>query len=223
MKKAMALLFMIVLALPVTAAGEGLSVPTDSFIERAGIEADAATRERIESFLAERYISERVLGMIDDGLLAKYARHLAEDLPISYPALTESPSTPMPEGASPLQLAVLQPDGAATECLLADFERGVVYYDEAAPLTDDVCLAQYAGRLSASDGEGLVALLGGLTLEDQIGQGAGVELGAIRLAVAWEGGVTRCSAMGEGVSDEFLQGVRALLDAGRAAAQGDNL
>lgn len=222
MRRALLLLLAIMLAWP-GATGEGSTVPVDSFIERAGIEADAGTREKIEDFLKSRYISQRVLDRLDDGMVRKYAQYLAKDIPISYTELTDAPSEPLPEGAGIKTLAVLRPDGAATECLLIDFERGLVYYDETAPLTDDVCLAKYAGTLTEASTSALLAILGELPLEDQIGEPGGVEVSALRLCLGWDGGVTRCAAMGEGVSDEFLRGVRALLDAGRAAAQGDDL
>ena len=136
------------LALPLAARGEGADVLVETFIQRTGIQADAALREKIGTFLREKYITPQVLDMIDDALLQSYARHLSEGLPIDYAALLDDPSQPMPEGAKVLQLAVLLPQGATMESLLADFERGLVYYDENWPVPQDVCRAQYAGTLS---------------------------------------------------------------------------
>ncbi|MBR0368879.1 MAG: hypothetical protein IJH86_10870 [Clostridia bacterium] len=221
MRKVMIILLALVLALPLAARGEGADVLVESFIQRTGVRADAAMREKIGAFLREKSISAQVLDMIDDALLQSYARHLSEDIPIDYAALLDAPSLPMPEGAKVLRLAVLQPEGAAMESLLADFERGLVYYDENWPVPEDVCRAQYAGTLSDAAGAALLERLDGMTLEDQCGDIAGMEFGAIRVAVAWEGGVTRCTAAGEGVSEAFLDGVCALLETGRAAAQGE--
>ena len=221
MRKVMIILLALALALPLAARGEGADVLVESFIQRTGVRADAAMREKIGTFLREHYISAQVLDMIDDALLQSYARHLSEGLPIDYAALLDAPSQPMPEGAKILRLAVLQPQGASMESLLADFERGLVYYDENWPVPEDVCRAQYAGPLSEAAAEALLKRLDGMTLEDQCGDIAGMEFGAIRVAVAWEGGVTRCMAGGEGVSEAFLDGVGALLATGRAAAQGE--
>ena len=221
MKRAIFLLLAILLALPPTAMGEGTDMAADAFIERAGIEADESLRERIETFLRERYISGPVLAMMDDDRVKKYARYLSEDLPIDYEWLLEAESTPMPEGANILQFAVIVPQGAAMESLLADFERGLLYYDPAWPVPEDVCRARYAGALSYSEGAALLGLLEGLPMESQAGAIPGAELSAIRVAVAWEGGVTRCMAGGEGVSEDFLNGAEALLEVGRAAARGD--
>ena len=221
MRRWIVILLALMLALPLAARGEGADVPVETFIQRSGIQADAAMREKIEAFLREKAISAPVLDMIDDALLQSYARHLSEDLPIDYAALLDAPSQPMPEGAKILRLAVLQPQGASMESLLADFERGLVYYDENWPVPEDVCRAQYAGTLSDAAGAALLEQLDGMTLEDQCGDIAGMEFGAIRVAVAWEGGVTRCMAGGDGVSEAFLDGVGALLATGRAAAQGE--
>lgn len=222
MRTAILICLALMLALPM-AAGEGQGMPVDAFIERTHIEADEQLRERIDALLREKAITARVLDMMDDALLLKYARNLEADWPVAYPALEEAPSVPLPQGAEIRQLAVMQPDGAVTECLLADFERGLVYYDETSPLIRDVCRAQYAARLNNSDARALLELLDGLPAEDQIGESEGVEVNALRLCLAWDGGVTRCSAMGAGTSEIFLRRARALLDAGRAAAQGDGL
>ena len=221
MRRWIVILLALMLALPLAARGEGADVPVETFIQRSGIQADAAMREKIEAFLREKAISAPVLDMIDDALLQSYARHLSEDLPIDYAALLDAPSQPMPEGAKILRLAVLQPQGASMESLLADFERGLVYYDENWPVPEDVCPAQYAGTLSDAASAALLKRLDGMTLEDQCGDIVGMEFGAIRVAVAWEGGVTRCMAGGDGVSEAFLDGVGALLATGRAAAQGE--
>ena len=218
---AMLIVLALALALPLAARGEGADVLVETFIQRTGIQADAALREKIGTFLREKYITPQVLDMIDDALLQSYARHLSEGLPIDYAALLDDPSQPMPEGAKVLRLAVLLPQGATMESLLADFERGLVYYDENWPVPQDVCRAQYAGALSDAAAAALLKRLDGMTLEDQCGEITGVEFSAIRVAVGWEGGVTRCMAGGEGISEAFLDGVSALLATGHAAAQGD--
>lgn len=220
MRKAIAICLALMLALPI-ASGEGLAMPVDAFIERTHIEADDRLRAEIEDFLRQRFITARVLDMMDDALLSRYARNLQNGWPIAYPELEDAPSAPMPEGARILRLAVLWPDGAATECVLADFERGIVYYDETAPLTRDVCAAQYSAHLTDASARALAALLDGMTFEDEIGASDGVEVGALRVCVAWDGGVTRCAAMG--AADGLTDRARALLDAGREAAQGDDL
>lgn len=222
MKKTMALLLAIMLALPMMACGEGSDVLVDAFIERAGIEADDGLRVKIADFMEENYISAPVLEMIDAARLARYAQHLAEDLPISYSDMTEAESAPMPEGAKILQLAVMVPQGAAMESALIDFERHLAYYDETFPVPEDVCRAAYGGALSDADAEGLLEILGGMTLEDRVGDLDVVDLNAICVIVAWDGGVTRCTAAGEGLPEDFTSSVRALLDAGRAAARGGN-
>lgn len=224
MKRAIILLLALTLALPLRALGEGSDMAVvDAFIERAGIEADEATRDRIDAFLRSRYISAQVLDMIEDARLQRYAEYLANDWPIDYPELLEAPSEPLPGDAAIRQIAVLQPQGAATESMLADFERGVVYYDPTFPVPEDVCRAEYAGALSEAHAEALRSILSGMTLADWAGRIDGMELGTVRVAVAWEGGVTRCVAAGEGVPEDFINGVMALLDEARAAAQGDDL
>lgn len=223
MRMLLTMVMILVLALPTVAVGEGSDLPVDAFIERTHIDADDPLRARIEAFLSERYISAQVLENIDDELLSAYARNLEQDLPISYEFLTDEPSHPLPEGAEIRQLAVLQPDGAAVESLVVDFERGVVYYDGTAQLVPDVCRARYAARLSDADRAAILKILNTITFEDRIGEIAGMEVGALRLCASWDGGVTRCAAMGMGVSEVFLGSVRALLDAGRAAAQGEHL
>ena len=220
MKKVLILVLAILLALPFGACGEGMDVPVDAFIQRAGIEADAGLREKIADFLQERNITEPILQLIDDGRIARYASHLMDGLPIDYAFMTSEDSQPMPEGAKIAQMAVLFPQGAAMESLLVDFERALVYYDETFPVTEDVCRAEYAAPLTDADAEKLLALLDGVTMQDQMGEMPGVELSAIRVIAAWEGGVTRCMAAGTGVSEDFLDGVQAMLDAGRAVAQG---
>ena len=221
MRTAILICLALMLALPV-AMGEGQGMPVDAFIERTHIEADALLRGRIEDLLREKAITARVLDMMDDALLEHYARNLQNDWPIAYFELEDAPSEPMPEGARIRQLAVLQPDGGVTECTLVDFERGLVYYDETTPLIPDVCRAQYAARLSGEDGEALLGLLDGMRFENAIGESAGVERDALRICVAWDGGVTRCAAMGAG-TETIAQRARALLDAGRVAAQGDDI
>ena len=45
MRNTLVLLLALLLALPFGACGEGMDVPVDAFIQRAGIEADAGLRE----------------------------------------------------------------------------------------------------------------------------------------------------------------------------------
>ena len=220
MRRTLLILLAVLMALPMCARGEGMNVPVEAFIARAGIEADEALKSRIEAFLRERFISAPVLDMMDDARLHAYARHLAEDLPIAYPDLMDGSSEPMPEGAAIRQAAVLWPQGAAMESLLVDFERGLVYYDETFPVPEDVCRAQFAGMLTDADRERLTGLLLNVPMEGRDGEPGGIELSAIRVAVVWDGGATRRVT---GDADElFLESVRALLDAGRDAAQGDD-
>lgn len=221
MKRAMLLLLTLLLALP-TAMGEGSDMPVDAFIARTGIEADAAMRARIGDFLREQSITAPILDMIDDARLARYARHIAEDIPISYGAMLKGPSEPLPGDAPILQLALTVPQGAAMESLLIDFERGLAYYDETFPVPEDVCRAQYAGPLSEAAGQALVGLIRSVPAEVP-GESVGVELSAVRLSVAWAGGVTRLAVSASGASEAFMKSVWALLNAGRAAAQGEDL
>ena len=209
-------LLALMLALPAASSGEGNDVPVDAFIARTGI--DDALRGKVEDFLRDRGITSRTIGMIDDDRLTRYAKHLANDLPISYDDLLDAPSTPLPDGTRICRLAVLVPQGAAMESLLIDFDRKLVYYDETYPVPRDVCRAKYAGRLSDGDATKLMDILNTLSLEDETGVIKGVELGAIRLAVQWDGGVTCLT----GTSEQFIYTVRALLSAGRAAAQGED-
>ena len=209
-------LLALMLALPTASSGEGTDVPVDAFIERTGI--DAALRGKVEDFLRGRGITARTISMIDDARLCRYAEHLAADLPIAYDDLLDAPSTPLPEGAQFHRLAVLVPQGAAMESLLTDFDNKLIYYDETWPVPRDVCRAKYAGPLSDGDAQALMTLLNTLPLEDQTIDITGTDLGAIRVAVQWDGGVTRCT----GTSEDFIDTVRALLDAGRAAAKGED-
>ena len=223
MKRILMIVLALVLALHPAVSGEGMDVQVDAFVQRAGIEADAAMREKIAAFMRGHSITARILDMMDDALLARYARCLAGDIPIDYRFMLEDPSLPMPEGAQIRQLAVLVPDGAVMPSMLADFERGLVYYDEAYPVPEDVCMAEHAAPLSEEAAAAILKALEGVPLEDHIGEMTGVEFSAIRVAVAWQGGVTRCMAGGEGVPQSFLDGVRALLELGGAAALGDNI
>ena len=209
-------LLALMLALPTASSGEGTDVPVDDFIERTGI--DVALRGKVEDFLRDRGITARTLGMIDDARLSRYAEHLINDLPIAYDALLDAPSTPLPEGAQIHQIAALIPQGAAMESLLIDFDNKRVYYDETYPVPRDVCRAACAGPLSDGDALRLTEILNTIPFEDGPVDIKGVELGAVRLAVQWDDGVTRCT----GTSGDFIDGVRALLDAGRAAAQGED-
>ena len=209
-------LLALMLALPTASSGEGTDVPVDAFIERTGI--DVALRGKVEDFLRDRGITARTINMIDDDRLSRYAKHLANDLPIAYDELVDAPSTPLPEDAQITRLAALMPQGAAMESLLIDFDNKRIYYDETWPVPRDVCRAKYAGPLSDEDAARLMDMLNSIPLDDQSGDIKGVELGAIRLAVQWDGGVTRAT----GTSGDFIDGVRALLSAGRAAAQGED-
>lgn len=222
MKRVLIWLLTLLLALPFAAVGEGTDVPVEAFIEKTGIEADAATRARIEDFLRSQFITAPMLEMIDVDRLGRYAEYLKADIPISYAALTEAPSQSRDPGAALTQLALTVPQGAATESLLVDFERARVYYDETWPVPMDVCRAQYAGPLSEADAAKLKALIDAIPAEAP-GAGTGVELSAVSLCIAWDGGVTRLTAAGSDASEAFMNSVWALLDAGRAAAQGENL
>ena len=219
MKAMIGLLLALMLALPLTSSGEGAATAADRFIARAGIEADAALREEIETFIDEQGYTPAMLDNMDPARLACYAEHLAQDLPISYAELLDAPSAPLPDGTEIKQLAVLIPQGAATESLLVDFKRQRVYYDENFPVPRDVCRAAHAGPLSDADGEELYKLLADASFDDAPVEPSGVELGAPQLAVGWDGGVARCSA---GASQDFMNTVRALIDAGRRAAQGEH-
>lgn len=204
------------LALPTASSGEGTDVPVDAFMKRTGI--DDKLREKVEDFLRDRGITARTISMIDEKRLSRYAEHLASDLPIAYDELLDEPSQPLPDGAHITRLAVLMPQGAAMESLLADFDNKLIYYDETWPVPRDVCRAACAGPLSDGNGARLMDILKDLLIEGPSGDIRGMDLGAVRVAVQWDGGVTRWT----GTSEDFIDGVRALLDAGRRAAQGED-
>ena len=61
---AMLIVLALALALPLAARGEGADVLVETFIQRTGIQADAALREKIGTFLREKYFTPQVLEMI---------------------------------------------------------------------------------------------------------------------------------------------------------------
>ena len=156
------------LLLPV-ASGEGWDVPVDRFIQRAGIEADAALRQRIEAFLREKPVTARSLEAMPEARVRRYAEYLAAGRPISYDALISAEAVPLGAVADVTnirQLAVLTPAGSATQSMLADFELGYIYYDEDRPVTADVCLASYVGELTEELKARLTDLLDAARLAD---------------------------------------------------------
>lgn len=194
----------------------GAGVPVEAFIEKAGIEADAGLREKIEAFLTERHINARILGLMDPALVARYARHLEAGLPIDYAELLHGEAASMPgdvDLAALKRLAVLHPQGAAVESLLVDFERSLVYYDASAPVPEDVCRAGYAGALSEADAQAFRAILAARDLSGWDGAFEGdAALGLNVLVMDFGEGPVRCAVPGAGEAPEgFLDALMALL------------
>ena len=209
---AMLAALLLLTALPGVPEG-GAGVPVDAFIQRAGIEADAGLRERIEAFLKERHINERILGLMDDALVARYAHHLAAGLPIAYGELLRDPPVPMPDEVDLMalkQLAVLHPQGAAMESLLVDFERGWIYYDESAPVPEDVCRAAHSAVLTDETAAAIRAILSARDLSGWDGVFEGdPALGLNVLVLDFGEGPVRCAVPGvgeppEGFNDTLL-------------------
>ena len=214
------LLLALLLALPWMAAGEGSDVIVDAFIERTGIETDAAMREKIDGFLREMGIKPSALRRMSDDRLARYADYLQRDLPISYAWMMEDSPSPLPAGTEITQLMVLYPQAGATESALVDFVRGRVYYDETFPVIRDVCQAEWAAPLAGADAARLREMFLQIEFGNQIGEIGPVDADPVWLAAAHAQGVSRCAAMGTGVSERFIDGVWTLLQACRDAAQG---
>lgn len=224
MKLLLCLCLAAMLALPSSAEGSE-RMPSELFIERAGIEADAGLREKIDAFLKARHINARILGLMDDALVARYAEHLAKDWPISYGELLAEEAAPLPADAdlSGIKyLAVLCPQGAAIRSLLADFERGLLYYDEAAPVPEDVCRAAYAGALTPTSAARFQEILKNA---DPARWPAAAEgdpsVGVSVLAVDLGDGPIRWVAPGAGdVSEDYAEALQALLSVAAEAAKG---
>ena len=215
-----ALLLALLLGAPAIQEGEAV-MPVEVFIQRAGIEADGALRDKLAAFLSERGYTARIIGLMDPALARRYAENLDLDRPISYAGLLEEPSSPLPEDLSALrELAVLHPEGAVTASLLADFERGLVYYDDAWPVPMDVCRAAHAAALTPEAAKTLLDLLDRADLinwnEDYPGDAAA---GLNVLALRFDSGVTRytVAALSQ-APDGVLDALLALLSAGAEAA-----
>ena len=145
-----ACLALVLLLLPV-ACGEGWDVPVDRFIQRAGIEADAALRQRIEACLREKPVTARSLEAMPEARVRRYAEYLAAGRPISYDEMISAEAVPfgaVGDVTKIRRLAVLVPAGSATQSMLADFDAGYIYYDDDRPVTADVCLASLSGELT---------------------------------------------------------------------------
>lgn len=207
MKFIIIMLLLALLGVPAIQEGE-MAVPVDAFLEKAGIEADAALRDKVAAFLADRFITPRIIEMMDENLARRYVEHLSADLPIAYDALLDDPAVPLPEDVdftALKQLAVLHPEGAVTPSLLVDFERGRLYYDEAWPVPGDVCRAAYAAELTPGTAAKFIGILenAGLAGWDADYPGdaaAGVNV----LALGFNGGVVRYTAAGVSQAPEAL-------------------
>ena len=191
----------------------------DVFLERAGVEADAALRDKIDDFLDEKGLTPRIINMMDPELARRYAKHLSAGLPIDYEYLLKGETAPLPEDVdftTLRQLAVLHPEGAATPSLLADFERGLIYYDSAWPVPTDVCRAGGVAELTDEAAGKLLEVLTAAGLEnwdaDYPGNpAAGVNL----LALGFDSGVVRYTAAALSEAPESqLDALLALLSLG---------
>lgn len=206
-------------------SGEGMAVSAvDAFIERAGIEADGALREAIEALIEERGLNARIIARMDESLIARYAEYLAAGLPISYGELLYGASTPLAEGAdfgALRQLAVLHPEGAATQSLLADFERMRLYYDEAWPVPEDVCRAGCAIELTEEMADALRGVLQSADPSEWEQTGSGDAASGLNvLALNLDGKVSRYAVPGVGEAPEaFVDALQALLAEGAAVAR----
>ena len=211
-----ALLLALLLSAPAMQEGEA-NMPVDAFIEKAGIEADADLRDRLAAFIEEQGYTARIIGLMDPALARRYAENLAADVPISYEGLLNESPVPLPESLDGLrELAVLHPEGAATASLLVDFERGLLYYDEARPVPMDVCRATRAAALTPETAGALLDILNRADLhhwdDDYPGDArAGVNV----LALRFDTGVTRYTAAAlSHAPDEVLETLLALLAVG---------
>ena len=220
MKWIVALLAALLLCMPAMQEGEAV-MPVDAFVERAGIEAGAELREKIDVFLKEKGYTPRIIGLMDPALARRYAQSLEADRPISYEYLLEAPAMALPEDIGALRtLTVLHPEGAATASLLVDFQRGWVYYDETRPVPPDVCRAAHAAPLADGDALALLDLLDraglpGLDYDYPGDAAAGLNV----LALGFDEGVTRYTAAAVSQAPgAFLDTLFALLSAGAAAA-----
>lgn len=207
MKFIIIMLLLALLGAPAMQEGE-MAVPVDAFLEKAGVEADAALRDKTAAFLAERFITPRIIEMMDPDLARRYAEYLSADLPIAYDALLDAPAMPLPadvDFAALKQLAVLHPEGAAIPSLLVDFERGRVYYDEAWPVPGDVCRAAYAAELTPGTAAELVGILENAGLADWDADYPGDAAAGVNvLALGFDGGVVRYTAAGVSQAPEAL-------------------
>lgn len=221
---ALLLIALAIPAAPASAKGES-ALPVDAILEKAGIPADAALRDKVAAFLEEHAISARVVGMMDADLARRYVEHLDQDLPLDYDALLNAEAIPLPEGAdfgALRQLVLLHPDGAGAQSLAADFERGLLYYDESAPVVSDVCRAAHAVPLSEADAAVFMDILRASDIAEWDYDYPGdIASGVSILALAFDEGVVRYTVAGISMApDSLIDTVFALLSAGADCVNG---
>ena len=209
MKIIISMLLLALLGVPALQEGDA-AMPVDAFLEKAGVDADDALRDKVEAFLAERFITPRIINMMDEKLARRYVENLSADLPIAYDALLDAPAMPLPEDvdfAEIRQLAVLHPEGATTPSLLVDFERNRVYYDEAWPVPGDVCRAAYAAELTPEAAAGIIGILENAGLADWDADYPGDAAAGVNvLALGFDGGVVRYTAAAVSQAPEAFAG-----------------
>lgn len=222
MKRIILILLLAAMCLSAHSEG-GVAMPVDALLARAGIEADAALREKAEAFVAQRHLTERIIRMMDPALARRYLEYLAADMPISYTALLDEPTALLPKDAdygTLQQLAVLQPEGAATCALLVDFERGRLYFDEAWPVPEDVCRAACATELKEDDAQTLLDILTDAKLEDWSTEYAGdASAGVCVLALRFDDAIVRFTVPALSTAPQIVPDtLAALLNIGAKAA-----
>ena len=217
MKQIICALLVAALCLP----GLAESGAAAALLERAGIEADAGLLARVERFVEERTLSKRIIGLMDPALARRYVEHLASDIPIDYSELLDAEAKPLPgdfDISGLRRLAVQVPGGGSMASLLADFERGLIYYDANWPVAEDVCRAGTAAALTPEIAGRLADILKEAALQDWDADYPGdAAAGVALLALETDAGVTRFTVAGISDAPDIVPlTLQALLDAGAA-------
>ena len=195
-------------------------MPTESFLERAGLAGDDALRGRAEAFLKARGIGRRVLAMLPDELIRRYARYLSLGWPTDYADLMNAPVDSRSEsvrGRALLQAAAVLPCGAAAQSMAADFERQRLYYDEERPVYADVCQSSLRRMMSEEVRARLIDILQDPHLWRLPAVYAGEAVPdadrLTALAVRTDEGIMRRTASGVGAPADLTKAINALFEA----------
>ena len=220
MRLIITLLLLALMGMPANAE-MGTASPGDLFLEVAGVQADDALRAKVEAFISLEGMTPRIIQMMSPELAARYVNHLSADLPIHYQPLLSDEATDFgnldPEALK--QLLVTRTEGNAMPSLLIDFERDLIYYDEAWPVAEDVCRAEHSGALTPEIKAEILNVLSDIPFSDWQSDYPGeIDAGVSLLALS--DGVSLCRFTAAGMSDapeSFTDAIFNLLSIGANA------